>query len=288
MHRPGISLYRSVPITRRPAAPQLVVEAPKSSPSKPSPRTAVVAPEPLPRSVPQLPPPSAKRAARRLTSDRDASAARATAPAATQVFTIAPVPRGGTIEAVDILCETKGSVCSVNYPEGVQVALHPTADPGFTFFGFLGDCAPIGETQMAGPRTCSATFVLTTGAPPPTPREFAKGQIQALLKDFCAAFEAIDGQAVQRVFPKTDMAVLRRQLNKSAYKSVQCLIADTVFLSLNPSAGTAKVQADLKRVYVPTLGSERRVEQIVSMTLYRPESRGRWYIDAATYQPKPK
>jgi hypothetical protein len=36
--------------------------------------------------------------------------------------------------------------------------LHPTADPGFTFMGFLGDCNPQGHTQMTGPRTCSATF----------------------------------------------------------------------------------------------------------------------------------
>ena len=38
--------------------------------------------------------------------------APATAAGATQTLTIAPVPTGGTLEGVDILCGTKGSVCS--------------------------------------------------------------------------------------------------------------------------------------------------------------------------------
>ena len=61
-------------------------------------------------------------------------------------------PTGGTLEGVDILCGTKGTVCSANHPDGVPVELHPTADPGFTFMGFKGDCVPLGHTQMTGPR----------------------------------------------------------------------------------------------------------------------------------------
>jgi serine/threonine-protein kinase len=89
----------------------------------------------------------------------------------TQVLTIMPVPTGGTIEGVDILCGTKGSVCTANYPDGVPVELHPTADAGFTFMGFVGDCAPLGHTQMKAPRTCSARFSPTeiVSAPPPPP-----------------------------------------------------------------------------------------------------------------------
>jgi len=81
--------------------------------------------------------------------------------ATTQRLTIAPVPTGGTIEGVDIICGTKGSICSANHPDGVPVELHPTADPGFTFMGFVGDCVPLGHTQMTGPRTCGATFSRT-------------------------------------------------------------------------------------------------------------------------------
>jgi hypothetical protein len=81
---------------------------------------------------------------------------------ATQVMTIAPVPTHGTLEGVDIICGSKGSVCSANYPEGVPVEFHPTPDEGYTFMGFVGDCVPLGHTQMNAPRTCSATFSLTS------------------------------------------------------------------------------------------------------------------------------
>ncbi len=89
-------------------------------------------------------------------------------PAATQTLTISPVPTGGTLEGIDILCGTKGSVCSANHPDGVPVELHPTADAGFTFMGFTGDCAPLGHTQMSGPRTCGATFAPTDSLKPAT------------------------------------------------------------------------------------------------------------------------
>jgi serine/threonine protein kinase len=88
----------------------------------------------------------------------------------TQTLTISPVPIGGSLEGVDIICGTKGSVCSANLPQGVPAELHPTADSGYTFMGFTGDCVPLGHTQMTGSRTCGATFQLTAQlatAPPP-------------------------------------------------------------------------------------------------------------------------
>jgi hypothetical protein len=79
----------------------------------------------------------------------------------TQTLTISPVPTGGTLEGVDILCGTKGSACSANVPDKVLAELRPTADADFTFMGFTGDCGPGGQVQMTGPRTCSATFSRT-------------------------------------------------------------------------------------------------------------------------------
>jgi hypothetical protein len=99
----------------------------------------------------------------------------------TQTLTISPIPTGGTLEGLDILCGTKGSVCSANHPDGVPVELHPTADPGFTFMGFTGDCVPLGHTQMSGPRTCGATFSPTDSLkpgkepPPVRPTGIARG-----------------------------------------------------------------------------------------------------------------
>ena len=229
--------------------------------------------------------------------------AGATVPGATQTLTIAPVPTGGTLEGIDLMCGTKGSACSVNYPEGVPVELHPTPDPEFTFMGFKGDCAPLGHTQMTGPRTCSATFSPTAvvsavppprtppaggrrssgpastaapasepilppvtvppapsarqggGAPivdptlgtakpipaPPTAEEFAKMKIQEMLTALCAAEEALDPVAVQKVYPKVNMTALKIQLNTSKYRSVQCKFGEVVFQSLDPAAGKGTV-----------------------------------------------
>jgi serine/threonine protein kinase len=269
-------------------------------------------------------------------------------PVTTQLLKISPVPTGGTLEGVDILCGTKGSVCEAQHPEGVRVDLHAVKDPGFTFMGFQGDCAPLGQTQMLGPRTCGATFsptasvsvppVLpprnaggvkapgrgdaagaggsssTTGPPheppanagasrtvdvppvadgdkisiPPTREEFAKGKIRELLKEYCDAYEALDPDAVKRLFPEADMRSLRIQLNKSRYRSVQCKFADPVFIALDASAGKATIRVDVKRVFEHTAGGSKPEikETTAVMTLSRSRDRSVWVIDAATYKEK--
>ena len=274
-------------------------------------------------------------------------------PGATQMLTIAPVPTGGTLEGVDILCGSKGSICSANHPDGVAVELHPTADPDFTFMGFKGDCAPLGHTQMTGPRTCSATFSLTKevsqppplkqqvavargrtggGAPPPSPsptpetpqppvaptpqparvgrgpvvdptqgtpkpvpapisdEDFAKNKIQEMLKDYCAAEEALDPVAVQKIYPNVNMNALRQQLNTSKYRSVQCKFGDVVFVSLDPAAGKATVKAPLKRVYEHTILTEKPIanELTATLTLVRTGLRTQWQIEEAKYAPLAK
>jgi hypothetical protein len=268
---------------------------------------------------------------------------------ATQTLTIAPVPTGGTLEGVDILCGTKGSVCSANHPDGVPVELHPTADAGFTFMGFKGDCVPLGHTQMTSPRTCSAIFSPTaevsaapppkpstqvararsTGppsppptsdaspppviqpvsparpsgrgpvvdptlgtakpvAPPPTDEEFAKGKIQDMLKDYCAAEEALDPAAVQQLYPSVNMNALKVQLNTSKYRAVQCKFGEpVVFASLDAAAGKAKVQVPLKRVYFHTILTEKpqTSELMANLTLVRTATRTQWQIENATFAP---
>jgi hypothetical protein len=281
-------------------------------------------------------------------------------PVVTQALTISPVPTGGTLEGIDILCGTKGSVCSAKHPDGVPVELHPTADPGFTFMGFVGDCVPLGHTQMTGPRTCGATFSptdsLKPGAavrpsnagnkptptpppgsgggqvagggagsgrsttpepprpvppvvvppqgtavvqPPPPPgdvkapigdEDYAKNAVKDVLKQLCAAYEALDPDAAQQAFPKVNMAVLRMQLNKSQYKSVTCTFAEPTFQSVDPVAGTAKVRVEVKRVFEhAALDPKPDVsEQIAVMTFSRASQRGRWVVETAEYRPKPK
>jgi hypothetical protein len=58
-------------------------------------------------------------------------------------------------------------------------------------------------------------------------------------------------------------------------------------VSLDPTAGAAKVQAELKLVYEHTiLTKPETVELIAVMTLFRSELRSPWLIGTMTYRPK--
>ena len=273
----------------------------------------------------------------------------------TQVLTISPVPTGGTLEGVDIVCGTKGSACTANVPDKQMAELRPSADPGFTFTGFLGDCTTGGQVQMNGPRTCSAKFTPTAiaekppvlppvvrsgggnrnsvaggGGPgtmppdagsvrpnqvqprsdmppppakagntpaaadgkppvaPPTDDEDAKIRIQKLMTAYCAGVEALDPDAVQRVFPKVDMDSLRRQLKGSKYKSVQCTFAEPKYDALDGTGGTAKVEADLKQVYDHTVTGLSVSELVAVMTFSRSNRQSPWFFDTIQFKPKPK
>lgn len=124
---------------------------------------------------------------------------------------------------------------------------------------------------------------------PITPDEFAKNQIQTLLKEFCIAHEELNPEGVQRTYPTVNMQALRNQLNKSQYKSVRCNVGDAIkFDLLDAAGGKAKVEADLTRVYEHTVNKPKTDEQTATMSLSRPSGRGTWQIDSATYRPKPK
>jgi len=125
---------------------------------------------------------------------------------------------------------------------------------------------------------------------PISDEDYAKNVVKDVLKEYCAAYEAIDPDAVQRVFPKVNIANLKLQLNKSAYKSVQCTFAEPKFDALDPAAGTAKIRVDVKRVFEHTaLDPKPDVsEQIGLMTFSRASQRGRWVIETAEFRLKPK
>jgi len=278
----------------------------------------------------------------------------ATAPGgATQLLTILP-PTGGTLEGVDILCGTKGSACTANVPEGQTADLRPIADDGFTFMGFKADCAPLGHTQMTGPRTCGATFSPTaevSAAPPPkvpgpkgrgpsgpstvaqvptptqtspppsptppapssptpprptgpvvdptqaaakpvpapqTDEEFAKDRIQEMMKAYCDAHEALNPDAVQKVYPSANMNALKQQLNTSKYRSVQCKFGDPlVYVSLDAAAGKAVIKVPRKLVYEFTILTEKpKVDELMlTMTLFRSGPRTQWLVGDVKYAP---
>ena len=123
---------------------------------------------------------------------------------------------------------------------------------------------------------------------PPTDEEFAKGKIQELMKGYCAAFEALDPDAVQKFYPTVNMYALRAQLNKSKYRSVQCKFGEPlVYVSLDAPAGKAVLKVPLKQVYEQTILTEKPMmsELMATMTLFRSGPRTRWLIQDVKYAP---
>jgi hypothetical protein len=125
---------------------------------------------------------------------------------------------------------------------------------------------------------------------PPTAEEFAKMKIQEMLTAFCAAEEALDPVAVQKIYPKVNMTALNIQLNTSKYRSVQCKFGEVVFQSLDPAAGKGTVRAPLKRTYFHTILTEKPQvnELIATLTVVRSAQRDQWQIDDAKYMLAPK
>ena len=122
-------------------------------------------------------------------------------------------------------------------------------------------------------------------APPPTPVEFAKNQIQEMLKEYCDAHEALDPAAVQRVFPKVNMDALRVQLNKSKYRSVQCKISEVMFVSIDAPGGNARVTALRKLVYEHTIQNEPLTDELAAtFTMVRLGPRAQWQIETAQFR----
>lgn len=80
------------------------------------------------------------------------------------LLTITP-PIGGTLFSGGIQCGTLGTRCSAEFLDGVSVLLVAQPDSGYSFMGFTQDCLPSGETQMIGPRNCSASFAHVSQGP---------------------------------------------------------------------------------------------------------------------------
>jgi uncharacterized repeat protein (TIGR02543 family) len=71
-------------------------------------------------------------------------------------------PTGGRVNAAGIDCGTKGEQCTVTMPASLWLGLQAAPDPGYAFTGWTGDCSgtqPNYSLALAGPRTCSATFI---------------------------------------------------------------------------------------------------------------------------------
>jgi hypothetical protein len=67
-------------------------------------------------------------------------------------------PTGGTLIGDGITCGTEGTTCSTSVRDGQVVELRAQPDEGYTFAGYMLDCAPSGRLEMKAARICGARF----------------------------------------------------------------------------------------------------------------------------------
>ena len=75
-------------------------------------------------------------------------------------------PSGGVVRAAGIMCGTSVTFCDVTMPAAMTIGIQATANPGYTFLGWTGDCSgtsPNYAMMLEGPRTCGASFVPADG-----------------------------------------------------------------------------------------------------------------------------
>ena len=82
-------------------------------------------------------------------------------------LTITP-PTGGRVQGAGINCGGGATLCSVTMPASMTIGVSATANSGYSFSGWTGDCSGTSASlwvSLGGPRTCGATFVLQGGGP---------------------------------------------------------------------------------------------------------------------------
>ena len=126
-------------------------------------------------------------------------------------------------------------------------------------------------------------------APPITAEQHAKNEIEQLVKDYCAEYETLKPDRVQKLFPLVNQGVLRDQFRQ--YKTLKCtLTAPLEYERLDARpAGGAQVKFGMKQVIqMRSGGAPQTVETIVTMVVSRTDLRNPWLIDRVRHDPKPK
>ena len=149
--------------------------------------------------------------------------------------------------------------------------------------------APPSSTAGTPPESPMPTAADKPAPPPITVEEHAKNEILQLVKNYCAEYETMKPDRIQKLFPLIDQKVLRDRFKE--YKSLKCTITappEYDRLDARP-AGGAQIKFGMKQVIqMKSSGAPQAVETIVTMVVSRTDLRSDWLIDRVQHEPKPK
>jgi hypothetical protein len=147
---------------------------------------------------------------------------------------------------------------------------------------------PPPPTQAAGGEQ-TPTSPDKPAAPPITAEQHARNEIEQLVKDYCAEYETLKPDRIQKLFPLVNRDALREQFRN--YRSLRCTLTSPLEyerLDARP-AGGAQVKFGMKQViHSRKGGAPGTSETIVTVVVSRTDLRSPWLIDRVRYDAKPK
>jgi hypothetical protein len=189
--------------------------------------------------------------------------------------------------------------CSATFVPSVSEKTPSTATAGVPRSSRVATVNPVivdklttstAETPKDPPPGPPVTVAVGEAPKPITNEEHAKKEIPGVIKEYCAALEALDPLRIQNVYPSANVRELREQFRQ--YKSLKCTItAPPEFIELNAdgNVGTARVNVGVKQILeMKSGGAPKTLETIAETTLLRPELRSAWRISKVVHKAKPK
>jgi hypothetical protein len=119
--------------------------------------------------------------------------------------------------------------------------------------------------------------------------DHSKKEIAQLVKDYCAAYETLKPENLQKIFPLIDQRKLKEQFKQM--KSLRCTVTSPPEfdrIDVN-GAGGAQLKFGMKRELQGNVGGVKSVlETNVLMVVSRTSRNVPWHIDSAEHSEKPK
>ncbi|MGH9372312.1 MAG: InlB B-repeat-containing protein, partial [Vicinamibacterales bacterium] len=148
-----------------------------------------------------------------------------------------------------------------------------------------GTQSPPASTATQGPDPTNPNQKPAEG--PITAEAHAQREIEQLVKQYCAEYETLQPERIQKLYPQVDVRALRNQFKE--YKSLKCSVSAPKFDRLDASpAGGAQVKVEMKQVIqMESGGAPKAHETIATIVISRMDLRRPWLIDRVLFEQKP-